>query len=109
MKNEQLPLIRKDNILVKIKNYFLNLFNKRKKNTKEINITNEKQNKNEAFRGNIQTNSNEDILRLQKKLKEKQIEISSLTDDELDRMIDLYKKQIEKKEEKLKQYMKKIA
>ena len=44
------------------------------------------------------------VKELKNSTKEKQIEISDLTDEELDEMIELYKKQIQYKKDKLKKY-----
>ena len=62
----------------------------------------------DTFRESLQVDSKDKILALQRKLKEKQIEISELTDEELDEMIELYKNQIKEKENKLKQYRNKM-
>lgn len=52
----------------------------------------------------VDITSKEKILSIQRKLKQKQIEISELTDKELSEMIELYKIQIENKKSKLKVY-----
>jgi low affinity Fe/Cu permease len=62
----------------------------------------------EIFIQDIKIESKDNILMLQRKIKEKQIEISDLTDQELDEMIELYKNQIEDKKARLKQYRVKI-
>lgn len=104
MNNDNLPQI---NIFLKIKQ---GLFKKDKNSKNEaINtIENEELLDSNNFMKNIKLNNNETILKLQRKLKSKQIEISNLTDEELDKMIKLYQKQIIEKKDKLKYYRMKI-
>lgn len=52
--------------------------------------------------------SNLDSVILQRKLDNGQIQNSDLTNDELDKMIERYKEQIEKKKNKLKEFRKKL-
>lgn len=112
--NNNLPEIKKDGILVKFKNWFKRLFYKEdiieepiQETIKGINNNIEEIKKND-FKDSIQAESKDRILVLQRKLKEKQIEIADLTDEELDEMIVLYKSQIEEKKDKLKQYRNKM-
>lgn len=107
MNNDNLPQI---NIFLKIKQCFLGLFKKDKNSKNEaINtIENEELLDSNNFMKNIKLNNNETILKLQRKLKSKQIEISNLTDEELEKMIKLYQKQIIEKKDKLKYYRMKI-
>lgn len=105
--NNNLPEIRKNGIFFKIKIWFKSLFNKQKNAEKIIEEDVEELHKeinNYNFKKSLQEESNDKIIILQRKLKEKQIEISDLTDEELDKMISLYKKQIEEKKNKLKVY-----
>lgn len=60
------------------------------------------------FLESVKVKNNNSILALQKELKQKQIEISDLTNIELEEMIKLYKKQIETKREKLKEFRSKM-
>lgn len=109
--NENLPMKRNESIFGKIKIWFIRLFKKEKtveEAIKEID-TSVEQIKSNNFKEDIKVESKDKILALQRKLKEKQIEISELTDEELDEMIELYKKQIEEKKNKLKQYRNKIS
>lgn len=55
------------------------------------------------FKSEIQIENNS-ILLLQNKLENSKIEMSDLTDQELDEMIKLYKQQIEEKKNIIKQY-----
>lgn len=108
--NETLPMKVNRNIFARIKIWFIKLFKKEEPvqgAIKEIN-TSVEQLKNNNFKDDIKVASKDRILSIQRKLKEKQIEISELTDEELDEMIDLYKKQIEEKKNKLKQYRDKM-
>lgn len=113
--NSNLPQIRRDGIFTKIKNWFKNLFRKEKviieepihTTIQEIDKQVEEIKKN-SFKENLQIESKDKILMLQRKLKEKQIEIADLTDEELDEMIELYRKQILEKKKQLEQYRNKI-
>lgn len=108
--NNNLPEIRRKGIFFKIKNWFKSLFNIQQ-NAQEIQEDeNEiyKEINNYDFKKNLQEKSNDSIIILQRNLKEKQIEISELTDEELDKMILLYKKQIEEKKNKLRIYKEKF-
>jgi len=109
-----LPEVRKEGIFTKIKNWFKGLFSREKvierpvqEDIKEINDSVEEI-KNDSFKESIKAESKDRILFLQRQLKEKQIEISDLTDEELDEMIELYETQIEEKEKILKQYKDKL-
>lgn len=113
--NNNLPQIKQDGILERIKNWFKRLFKGEEIEVKEpLQDTIEEidkqveEIKKDTFRKNIQLESKDKILALQRKLKEKKIEISDLTNEELDEMIELYKKQIEEKNNKLRQYKAKI-
>lgn len=106
MNNNNLPMIKKEGIFYKIKEWFKKTF-KKEEVIEDIIIETEKNVKvteKTSFRDSIKFESNNVILALQKKLENKEIEISSLTDKELDEMIELYEKQIEEKNNILKQY-----
>lgn len=101
--NNNLPKVRREGILTKIKNWFKNLF---RENNIEENLISEsiEEIKNSNFKDSIKVESKEKIIFLQRKIKEKQIEISDLTDEELDEMIKLYENQIKEKKNILRQY-----
>lgn len=109
--NSNLPDIRRESIFTKIKNWFKKIFSKEEviieEVIEEINQTVDEI-KNISFKDSIKVKSKDRILFLQRKIKEKQIEISDLTDEELDEMIELYKKQIEEKKNALKNYKEKL-
>lgn len=105
--NRNLPQVMQEGFFTKIKNWLKKIFGKH--GSIEYPIPETMYNeideiKKENFVRNIKIESMDKILMLQKKLKEKQIEISDLTDQELDEMIELYKSQITDKKIKLKQY-----
>lgn len=113
--NNNLPEIIKEGIFTKIKNWFKSLFvigeieiEPVQEAIKEIQKDVEEIKKNE-FMESLKVESKTKILLLQRKLKEKRIEISDLTDEELDEMIELYKGQIEEKKNKLRSYRNKIT
>lgn len=101
--NNNLPEIRREGIFTKIKNWFKNLF---EKNNLEKDLIQEsiEEIKNANFKDSIKVESKERILFLQRKIKEKQMEIADLTDEELDEMIELYVDQIKEKKNILRQY-----
>lgn len=113
--NNNLPEIKKESIFQKFKKWFKRFFSKDeiimedpiKDAINEISesIDDIKRNK---FIDDIKVDSKDEILLLQRKLKEKQIEIVDLTDEQLDEMIELYREQIQYKKEKLKKYKNKI-
>ena len=108
--NNNLPEIKREGIFLKIKNWFKSLFSIQQisekiiqEDVKELYEEPEKIDTH-IFKGILQVESKDKIIALQRKLKEKQIEISELTDEELDEMIALYKVQIEEKKNKLRNY-----
>lgn len=105
--NNNLPEVRREGIFTKIKNWFKNLF--RVKNIEENLIPESiEEIKNSNFKDSIKVESKEKILFLQRKIKEKQMEIADLAEEELDEMIKLYETQVEEKERILKQYKDKL-
>ena len=96
-----LPQIVKESIFKKIKKWFLKIFEKSNDSTNAIESLKKVEKSN--FKSEIQIENNS-ILLLQNKLENKKIEISDLTDQELDEMINLYKQQIEEKKNIIKQY-----
>lgn len=112
--NNNLPQIKKEGMFVKIKNWFKKIFANKdtvekqiQENVEEKRDSLEEINK-DSFKDFIKVESKDRILFLQRQLEEKQIEISDLTDEELDEMIQLYESQIEEKEKILKQYKDKL-
>lgn len=105
--DNNLPQIRKEGIFLKVKNWFKKLFGKEKLVMKEIDDSVEEI-KNVDFKDSIKVESKDRILFLQRQLKEKQIEMSDLTDKELDELIELYETQIKEKNETLKRYKEKL-
>lgn len=108
--NENLPQVLQEGFFSKIKNWFNKFFRKQKSIENPINenlneLHNEIHKISKAdFVQNIKVENKDNILLLQRKIKEKQIKISDLRDQELDEMIELYKEQIKEKKQKLKQY-----
>lgn len=102
--NNNLPQLRKEGLLEKIKNYFLKIFRKKERFENQNPDTVENEVSKNEFIENIKVENKDMILMLQRKIKEKQIEISDLTDEQLDEMLELYKSQIEEKKIKLKKY-----
>ena len=104
--NNNLPEIKKESFFQKIKKWVKRIFNIEEPIQEAINEINSdmEEIKNNKFIDEIKVENKDKILLLQKKLKEKQIEIADLTDEELDEMIELYKTQIEEKKTKLKKY-----
>lgn len=111
---ENLPQIIQEGFFIKIKNWFYNFFRRQKNIEYPIkdnldHIHNEMGEISKSnFVQNIKVENKDNILMLQRKIKEKQMEISDLTSQELDEMIELYKEQIKEKKVKLKQYRVKI-
>lgn len=109
--NRNLPMIRKENIFTKMRNWIKRVFGRNNtiiQDTIQEIDDNVEMMKRSDFVNQIKIESKDKILALQRKLKEKQIEISALTDEELDEMIELYKTQINTKKDELKQYKNKI-
>ncbi len=113
--NDNLPEIKREGFFQKFKKWFKRLFNKEEivieepinEAINELNKSMDEMKKNK-FIEEIKVESKDKILALQRKLKEKQIEIADLTDEELDEMIELYKEQIQYKKDKLKKYKNKV-
>ena len=95
--NNNLPQIKKDGIFEKLRKWLNGLLGIEKISEEEHIQEKDKPLNENDFRKSIQVESKDAILALQRKLKENQIEISDLTDKELDEMIELYKKQIEER------------
>lgn len=111
--NENLPQVIQEGFFTKIKKWFLKFFRKQKSIESQIQALDDVQNdineiNKENFMQNIKVENKDNIIILQRKIKEKQIEIADLTNQELDEIITLYKEQIEEKKVKLRQYRIKI-
>lgn len=112
--NRNLPQVIHEGFFTKIKNWFNNFFRKQKSIEypiqESLNELHNKMDENskENFVQDIKVENKDNILKLQRKIKENEIGISDLTDQELDEIIELYKGQIEEKKQKLKQYRIKI-
>lgn len=103
--SKNLPQIKKDGLFSRIRRWFVWNFRKEEnvKNPIEETLNDpETPKQQDNFLREIRAETK--IFQLQNKLKEKQVDISDLTDEELDEMIKLYKQQIEDKKQKLKQY-----
>lgn len=55
----------------------------------------------QEFMESIKTEVNDELLNLQKKLKNKEIQISELTEEQKDKLIEIYNRQIQEKKQKL--------
>lgn len=108
--NDNLPYVKKDSFFSKIKNWFNKIFNKNlseKVIIEDIDVK-ENESQKEKFVKGILLENNDETRYLQTKLKQNEIEISDLTDNQLDEMIKLYKSQINIKRKKLLEYRKTI-
>lgn len=108
--NTDLPQIKKEGVFFRIKNWFKKLFGMEEIIEESVQtINNDVQEiKKNNFKDSIQVESKDKLLYLQAELKANNIDISDLTDEELEDMIELYKMQIEEKKNKLKKYKNKI-
>lgn len=104
MNNENLPQVVKENIFFKIKRLIKGLIKKNEKKIVEPKVVQSNKQEEKSFTETLKVEDLTKILNLQKELKENKIKIEELTDNQLQQMIDLYKKQIEQKKLKLKQY-----
>ena len=112
MYNSNLPEVKRESIFIKIKNWFKSIFNK--KESRDIQeqyiIQNEKNDTplKSDFRSEIQVKE-DTTVNLMKKFESNNIDISELTDTELDNLIALYKEKIKEKKEKIKLYKAKFV
>lgn len=95
----------KENLIIKIKRFFKKLFGKKERiqentdNKKELNNTDKN-----SFRENIEIKQDEEelkIIKLQKEYKAGNIHEEDMTDEEHEKLIDLYKKQNRELKEKI--------
>jgi len=108
--NNNLPQIKKEGIFTRISNWLKKLFGHIEiiESPVEENVEEKNINQRENFRDSIKVKNKDVILFLQKKLKENQISISDLTDEQLEEMIELYEAQVEEKRNILKNYKDKL-
>lgn len=98
--------VKRENVFEKIKMWFKKLIKKEVDTQYNSNIENKKEIKNENFIKSIKIDDKSKLIILQNKLKNNEIQISDLTDEELKDMIELYEQQIQQKKEILKRYRK---
>lgn len=104
--NTNLPEIRKEKVFTRIKKWFKNIFGIGEIIEEHIQeVVNQEKN---DFREELKVKSKDVILALQRKINEEQMEISELTDEQLDEMIELYQSQIEEKEKRIRFYKQKL-
>lgn len=107
---ENLPVQKKESVFTKIKNWLSRFFKKEKSEEDETlkivndNNTDTEESQKNSFIESIKIENKDKILDLKIKLKCGQIQISELTDEELDEMIKLYEIEIEEKQKKLEMY-----
>lgn len=114
---EERDLIKRDtdnSFFNKIKLFFRNLFGKNKvvEETKHANENIENQNEKSGFMNSIKVESeveaNPELLELQQKVRNGEIKIEDLTDEEENQLIDLYDKQIAVKKARIEELRIKI-
>jgi hypothetical protein len=114
---EEKDLIKRDtdnSFFNKIKLFFTNLFGKNKvvEKTKNANENIENQNEKSGFINSIKVESeveaNPELLELQQKVRNGEIKIEDLTDEEENQLIDLYDKQIAVKKARIEELRIKI-
>ena len=105
--NNNMPMIKKEGLFTKIKSWFKRLFAKEEVVIESFQepVKNEiEEIKKASFKEGLKVKTKDIILLLQRQLEEKQIQISDLTDEQLEEMIELYENQIQDKKKILKQY-----
>ena len=94
--NNNIPMIKKEGLFTKIKSWFKRLIGKEEiiiEPVKEYTKNEIEEIKKDSFREGLKVKSKDVILFLQKKLEEKKIQISDLTDEQLEEMVELYNNQ----------------
>ncbi len=112
--SDNLPKIKNEGILEKIKNVFYKLFVGKKSQTESVKteVNNHEKDSIRSDKTDLLSNlqnqienevvsDNELLITLQRKIKNNEIQISELTDEELDGLIELYETQIANKEKNL--------
>ena len=95
--SKDLPMIKKEGIFTKIKKWVKRLVGKEEiiiEPVQEITKDDIEKIKEDSFREGLKVKSKDVILFLQKQLESKQIQISDLTEEQMDEMIELYETQI---------------
>lgn len=103
--NTNLPIKKKDNILVKIKKFFLRLFNKQEIYSEYANnqvLNSKMNNSSKTFLEEIKVKDISKKFFLKRKLESKEMHIYELSDEELDEMIEFYENFIKEKRSVLK-------
>lgn len=105
--NQNLPEIKKERFILKLKRWFKRLFFKPKiLEQQNDNIEAIADTEKLDFINSLQAKDNTKNFILQRKLKDKEISIKDLTDNELDDMIEFYKNRIIEKKNRLYKYRK---
>ena len=94
--NRNIPMIKKEGIFSKIKNWFKRLLGKEEiiiEQAKEYTKSEIEEIKKDSFKEGLKVKSKDVILFLQRQLEEKKIQISDLTDEQVEEMIELYENQ----------------
>ena len=92
MKNNKL-IVYKKNIFRKISEFFKKIFSKKEVLSKEVIITNEKNNN---FLENIQIKEDKEELRLLQQYENGEIDEEEISDEDVDKLCELYKKETDK-------------
>lgn len=109
--NKNLPMIKKEGIFSKIRNLIKRLLGKENviiqpiQEFLEEDIQKIKEN---SFKEGLKVKSKEIILFLQRQLEEKKIQLTDLTNEQLEELIELYDNQIKETKEKIDQNKRKI-
>lgn len=113
--NEQemnMQVINENSFFYKIKCFFRKMFFKEEtiEEPKEQvqDIVEEDNNKKKEFIKNIKVETNDKLISIQKKLESGKMKISELDDEQKDKLIELYNKQIDMKKQKLSKIKQKI-
>lgn len=109
--NRNVPMIKKERIFSKIKNWFKGLFSKEEimiEPVQEYTKSDIEEIKEASFKEGLKIKSKDVILFLQKQFESNEIKLTDLTDEQLEEMLKLYEFQIKEKKELLKNYDQKI-
>lgn len=100
---KSLTVINENSIYYKIKNFFRKIFKKQNEISTnfEDNKSLELNDKKKEFNASLKTNIDTSLIDLQTQLKQGNIRIDDLTSEEVDKLIKLYKEQIEVKKKRL--------
>jgi len=109
--NCNLPIIKKEGIFSKIKKLINRILGKEEiiiEPVQELTKEDIEKIKKDSFREGLKVKSKDVILFLQRQLEEKKIQLTDLTNEQLEELIELYERQIREKKEKIEQNNKKI-